>query len=124
MTLAQDLSAVWASVRPVIEESFHGDDYEITRDTQVSDGRGGTTTTAVTVEAGLCSLVVGGSQGDEYVSGSSVIARAPYWADMPWDTEIETNDRITIVGREFAVTAVKREGDWGVSVRAELEERS
>ena len=123
MTLAQDLSAVWASVRPVIEDAFHADDYQITRDVPASNDLDAPKTPTV-VEAGLCSLVVSNAQGDEYVSGASVVARSPYWADMPWDTQIEETDRITITGREFTVTAVKREGDWGVSVRAELEERS
>ena len=123
MTLAQDLTAVWESVRPVIEESFFADAYTITRPVQTSDGRGGTTTVLTTVEAGLCTLVVSGSQGNEYVSGAIVTARSPYWADMPWATAIAETDTIEINGRTFAVVAVKREGDWGVSVRVELEER-
>lgn len=129
MTLAQDLAAVWESVRPVIEDAFMADAYTVKRMVMVSDNRGGlkpstTPPTYDTVETGLCTLVVSNAQGDEYVSGASVTARAPYWADMPWSTEIAATDTIEINGRAFAVVAVKREGDWGVSVRAELEARS
>ena len=124
MTTADDLDAVWASVRPVIEDAFHSDTYTIERPTLTSDGRGGTTTVATEVESGKCSLVVAGQQGQEYISGSGVAASTPYWVDLPWATTITERDAIVINGRRFAIVTVKREGDWGLTVRADLEART
>lgn len=124
MTTADDLDAVWAAARPVIEDAFHSDTYTVKRPTPATDGRGGATITFSDVESGKCSLVVSNTQGREYVSGSTVDAVGPYWADMPWSTTIRETDEIVINDRRFDVAAVKREGDWGVSVRVDLEARS
>lgn len=124
MTLADDLDTVFAEAGAAIAEATFSDAYTINRPAPATDGRGGNTITMSSVESGKCALWANRSQSREYISGQRIVSSADYLAELPLSTTLRATDEITINGRMFSVTGVKRDGDWATSVIAELEARA
>lgn len=124
MTAADDLTAVWASVRPVFAENFHADTYAVVRTTSTPDGSGGTTETGAVVETGRCALDVANRLGGERMSGGTVMAVSIYVAELPVDSIVAETDTLRVNGRTFAITDVKRGGNHDLFTEVTLEERA
>jgi hypothetical protein len=123
-SVADELAAVIAEVRPEIAGVVHTDTYAILRTTTVADGRGGWTETTTTVETGRCRLIVAQRMGGEVVSGGRVTPLSIYTADLPIGSIVTENDTLGINGRTFLVTDTKAGGALALFVTVDLEERT
>ncbi len=125
MTLADELTLVWAQAAEELADAFHADTYEVFRGvTLVSDGSGGNTAEPIAIESGRCSLTVSNRLGGERVSGNIVIAVSIYVAELPIDANVKETDTLRINGnRTFEITDVKRGGLNGMFTEVTLEER-
>lgn len=141
MTLADELTAVWDSVRPIFAESFHADTYQVVRMVATPDGYGGTTETPEIVESGRCVLTVAARLGGERLSGDVIVPVSVYTAELPIDSDVREADTLRInvaaygtglygasayddAGRTFEITDVKRGGRHDLFTQVELEERA
>ncbi len=120
-SVADDIAAVWDSVRPVLAGAFHADTYQLVSVTRVSDGRGGTTTVEAAVEAGRCGLTLSGAQGRESLSGDVVQSVYRAAAEMPVGTLAEADDVLDVNGRRYQIIAITHPGSHGTFPVAELE---
>ncbi len=120
-SVADDIAAVWDSVRPVLAGALHPDTYQLLSVTRVSDGRGGTTTVEAAVEAGRCGLTLTRAQGRESLSGDVVQSVYRAAAEMPYDTLAEADDVLEINGRRYQIIVISPPGEHGTFPVAELE---
>lgn len=124
VTPADRLTPTFQRARQKIYDSFFADSYEIVRMEQIKDNRGGSTSTPQVVESGRCSLTATNLSGSEDVRAGRMLATVSYQLELPFDTVLRDTDTIVINGdRKFAVSNVKREGNWGISTTADLEEK-
>lgn len=141
MTLADELTAVWDSVRPIFAESFHADTYEVIRMVETADGSGGYTQTPEVIESGRCALNVANRLGGERLSGDVIVPVTAYQAELPVNSDVRESDTLRInavdygaglygtgayndPGRVFAIVDVKQGGHWELFTICELEERT
>lgn len=129
-TTADAIAAIFAEARPVFEDSFLPDGYELLGDIVTEDAYGGRTSEEGVVESGRCLLDVSATQGREGAPRDIVTATGPYIADLPIDTIATAQHRIRITAagtgetREFAITEPpKRGGGFEVFTRLMLELR-
>ncbi len=122
-SVADALAAAFADARPIFSGAFHADTYQVVRDTSTDDGYGGSTVVSTTIESGRCSLTISQRMGGEGISAGQVLPLSLYTAELPIDSIVTENDRLTINGRPFSVTDVKQGGALDLFTVVELEER-
>ncbi len=120
-SVADEIAAVWDSVRPILAGAFHPDTYQLLSVTRVSDGRGGTTPVEAQVEAGRCGLSLSGAQGRESLSGDVVESVYRATAELPATTLAEADDVLQVNGRRYQIIAITHPGEHGTFPIAELE---
>jgi hypothetical protein len=122
--LGQEIGAAIAGVREMYVADLMPDTCQIERGTiPVSDGAGGSTNAPNVVATHVCKLSVAQRLGTE-AGTDHVSAASGYVARLPLDADVRATDTLLVNGREFAVTGVKRGGQWATSLLVELEERS
>jgi len=122
-SVADDVAAAFAEARPLLAGAFHADTYQVVRDVATADGYGGSTIVSSTLESGRCSLNVSQRMGGEGISAGQVLPLSLYTAELPITSIVAESDRLTINGRPFSVTDVKRGGLTDLFTVVELEER-
>ena len=129
-TTADDIAAIFAEARPVMEDTFFPDTYELLGDVETDDAYGGRTVVEAVVEAGRCALDIANTQGGEGAPRDVTTATGPYVADLPLGTIATAEHRIRITAggtgetRVFAITEPpKRGGGFEVFTRLMLELR-
>jgi len=120
-SVADEIAAVWDSVKPILAGAFHPDTYQLLSVTRVSDGRGGTTTVEAQAEAGRCGLTLSGAQGRESLSGDVVQSVYRATAELPSATLAEADDVLEVNGRRYQIIAITHPGEHGTFPMAELE---
>jgi hypothetical protein len=110
--------------RFLVKDLAMPDAYDVLR--TVSGGTdefGGTLpVTDAVVETGMCSLIAGGLQPSERVVADRLGWEVAYAVELPYDTLLTPEDRIRINGRPFEVGGVSKEGRWGLSAIAVVQE--
>ncbi len=125
MTLADELTLVWAQAAEELADAFHADTYEVFRGvTLVSDGSGGNTAEPRFIESKRCDFTLENRFVGERVSGNTVIAVSIYVAELPIDANVKETDTLRINGnRTFEITDVKTGGLHDLFTEVTLEER-
>ncbi len=101
--VASPVAAAIARTRPIFERLMCVDASRLQRPTEVEDGRGGRTTTWVTIESGMGLLQRGGLRGETNAVAERLGWSSHYDIDLPIDTIATAKDRIVIAGRTFVV---------------------
>ena len=122
MSTADTIATIVAGLRATHDDLALPDSCDVIRTTQVSDGRGGTTTTEATVGPYRCSLAVSGLSGQEGVAGSVETVTLPYVITLPYGTDVTEQDTIGVGERRFAVETVRTGGDYDVATEVTARE--
>ncbi len=102
-----------AEFRGLVASLAFPDTFALLRDTEVSDGAGGRTTTTATIAAGDCRLRAL-TPGAERVVADRVGAQSGYAVDLSPDVDVRPSDRITVNGRPMEIGAVMDVGAWSI----------
>lgn len=111
-------SAALTAMRVTAEAAFP-DTYTLTRGlTVTSDGMGGQTSTATTVESGGCVLLPGAQQPEERAIADRLGYQTPYVVLVPQDSGALATDTITVNGTlALHIGGVLGGSAWDITTR-------
>lgn len=113
------LSAATLTALRVTAEAAFPDTYTLTRGmTATSDGMGGQTSTATTVESGGCVLLPGAQQPDERAIADRLGYQTPYVVLVPHDSIALATDTLTVNGTlALEIGGVLGGSAWDITTR-------
>jgi SPP1 family predicted phage head-tail adaptor len=109
-----------AYMREVIEDELLPDTCDILSVSKSPDGQGGVIETWGTASADVgCRLDM--KQGRELVSGGALQPYTQYVLSLPYNTSVNTANRIKLDGTTYAITSVNTSQSWIAVRRVMLE---
>lgn len=60
----------------------------------------------------------------ESVSGGQIISLTSWFITMPWDTVVDSRNRISMEGRTWEVASVNNDENWRTAIRCEVSSKN
>lgn len=114
------LTAAELTAMQVVEESVQSSTAVIERYSLTADGMGGYSEAWSAVGTVTCDLwQVTRTDREKAGNGAQPIARGDWYITIPYDADVQAQDRITVDSRTFEVTFVPNSNSWLTALRCE-----